>query len=150
MKKLITPIFLVLICLQAFAQKDENMRERLRAQEIAFITEQLDLTTEEAQKFWPIYNAHEKEMKILRINSIEKYKRLNIEALQEDKAKEILKEMIAFENEEHRLKTALIHDLSNTIPAKKIILLKKAKMEFKKTVLNEMRKRRKNFKNKKP
>jgi hypothetical protein len=31
-------------------------RERINAQKVAYITEQLQLTPEEAQKFWPVYN----------------------------------------------------------------------------------------------
>ena len=33
-------------------------RERIDAQKVAFITDQLQLTPEEAQKFWPVYNQY--------------------------------------------------------------------------------------------
>ena len=150
MKKLIIPILVLLVSIQAFGQRHDKMRERLKAQKVAFITEKLDLTSEEAQKFWPIYNAHEKEMDMLRHNSREKQHRLNIESLTEEEAKAALAEMVTFENEEHRLKTDLIHSLSTAIPAKKIILLRKAEWQFKKIVLEEMRKRRDKFKRNKP
>ena len=35
-------------------------KNRVKAHKIAFITDQLNLTTDEAEVFWPIYNAHEK------------------------------------------------------------------------------------------
>lgn len=135
---------------QAFGQGGKKMRERLKAQKVAFITEQLDLTADEAQKFWPIYNAHEKEMEMLRFNSREKQHGLNIKSMTEEEARKALTEMVAFENEEHRLKTDLIHNLSTAIPAKKIILLRKAEWEFKKTVLEEMRKRRDKYRKNRP
>lgn len=36
-------------------------KEELQSQKIAFFTQELDLTPEEAQKFWPVYNAEEKK-----------------------------------------------------------------------------------------
>lgn len=34
----------------------EAWREKVKAQKVAFITTKVDLTVEEAQKFWPVYN----------------------------------------------------------------------------------------------
>lgn len=34
----------------------DDQREKIEAQKVAFITDQLQLTAEEAQKFWPVYN----------------------------------------------------------------------------------------------
>ncbi len=45
---------------------DEQQRkkdfERIRSEKIAFITSELDLTPEEAQVFWPVYNQCSNEM----------------------------------------------------------------------------------------
>ena len=38
----------------------EGWRERVRAEKVAFLTEQIDLTESEAQVFWPIYNEIQK------------------------------------------------------------------------------------------
>lgn len=37
-------------------QNPEAWREKVKAQKVAFITTKVDLTVEEAQKFWPVYN----------------------------------------------------------------------------------------------
>jgi hypothetical protein len=39
---------------------------RLEALKIAYITKKLDLTSEEAQRFWPIYNSYMKEIRSAR------------------------------------------------------------------------------------
>lgn len=66
--------FALTLCLFAsvllFAQpqgkpNDEQRKkdwERLQAEKIAFITQELDLTPEEAQVFWPVYNQCWKEV----------------------------------------------------------------------------------------
>ena len=48
----------------ANAQHDREERtEKVQALKIAFITQKLELTTEEAQKFWPVYNRYEAEIR---------------------------------------------------------------------------------------
>lgn len=48
-------------------QRDDAQREaRLDRLRVAFFSEQLELTTEEAQAFWPIMNAHEAALETLR------------------------------------------------------------------------------------
>ncbi len=42
--------------------------EKIEALRIAFITQELQLTPQEAQKFWPVYNQYRGDMKTLRGN----------------------------------------------------------------------------------
>lgn len=62
MKKVL--ITIIICCLWAalpvFAQE---RGERIEALKIAFITKQLNLSQDEAQKFWPVYNTYDEEMK---------------------------------------------------------------------------------------
>lgn len=60
------PIFTLLIFLFSFqislnAQQREG--ERLEALKVAFLTKKLNLSSEEAQKFWPVYNEYIAEIK---------------------------------------------------------------------------------------
>lgn len=47
------------------AQNDNRGKraEKIEALKIAFITQKLDFTSEEAQRFWPVYNRYENEIK---------------------------------------------------------------------------------------
>ena len=67
MKKLISVFCAVaLVSVVAFAQPQhkkgnhkaaaEEWREKVRSEQVAFITKELDLTEAEAQDFWPVYN----------------------------------------------------------------------------------------------
>lgn len=42
--------------------KDDAWKERIASMKIAFLTSEMDLTPEEAQNFWPIYNKAQAEM----------------------------------------------------------------------------------------
>jgi hypothetical protein len=54
----------VLFCFTAVAQDDFNNKGggRLEAYKIAYLTKKLNLSAEEAQKFWPIYNKYVTEI----------------------------------------------------------------------------------------
>ena len=72
MKKVISVLCaLVVLSMGAFAQGpqgprrggDNGWRERVRAEKVAFLTEEIDLTESEAQVFWPIYNEIQKSQR---------------------------------------------------------------------------------------
>lgn len=49
--------------LQAQEYNREKRTEKIQALKIAFITQKLDLTADEAQRFWPVYNRYETEIR---------------------------------------------------------------------------------------
>ena len=55
-----TLIFALLISIQLFSQQ-RGSSEKIKALKVSFITEKLELTSNEASKFWPIYNKFETE-----------------------------------------------------------------------------------------
>ena len=51
------------------AGKDNGNRdERIESMKIAFISQQLNLTPQEGEKFWPVYNQYHSELKTLHQN----------------------------------------------------------------------------------
>lgn len=42
---------------------DPKREEKIQALEIAFISRKLELTPEEAQKFWPVFNEYKRDMR---------------------------------------------------------------------------------------
>ena len=70
MKRILTVAACLLMAVSLFAQpqghkQNEEQRkkefERIQSEKIAFITQELDLSPEEAQVFWPVYNQCWKE-----------------------------------------------------------------------------------------
>lgn len=53
----------------AIAQNENGQRsEKIQALKIAFITQKLHLSSGEAEKFWPVYNDYQNEIRQLRGN----------------------------------------------------------------------------------
>lgn len=140
MKKLLT-LLVVCIGLSTFAQSRTEMRERIKAQKVAFITEKLSLTTSEAEKFWPLYNAFEVTENNIRRNDfrvIKQAMRKNPD-MPEAEANKFLEQLITAEEKMHKAKVKLITDLKGVISSKKIIKLKRAEDEFNRELLKKLK-----------
>lgn len=59
-----------------WAQHHHRMRERLQSMRIAYLSEAMQLMPEEAQVFWPLYNAREAELRKSRQQAREQLKYL--------------------------------------------------------------------------
>ena len=69
MKKILTLISFVLVTSLAVRAQDASEAGRLEAYKIAYLTKKLNLSPAEAQKFWPIYNRYQQEMRSARVNN---------------------------------------------------------------------------------
>jgi hypothetical protein len=144
--KFILPIILLFISTVSFSQDFKEKREKVKALKVAYITEQLELTTEEAQKFWPLYNAFDDKQSELRHEKmrsiLDRFKPGNVEKLSEKDASNSLAQMEKIEEDLFNLKKKFIKDLQGVISAKKIIKLKKAEEDFNRELLKQMREKR--------
>lgn len=142
MKKIILILILTCYVSSAFAQHPK--RKKIKALKTAHITNELNLTSSEAEKFWPIYNSSQKKHHELRNESRELRRRLkeNLDAISENEAKVILQKSISLQNRMHKQRNKLTTDLIKFLPAKKIILLKKAEDDFNRKLLKQFKGRR--------
>lgn len=71
MKKYLLILSLACISFFAKAQGDDPAKkaDKIQALKTAFITQKLQLTSEEAQKFWPVYGNYEREISQLLKNN---------------------------------------------------------------------------------
>jgi len=139
-------LFFTLFCLigssVALAQPEKNKErnhERIEAMKVAMITKQLELTVEEAQNFWPLYNelnARELELK----KSLRPEKPLA--ELTEKEAEIQLDRHIVRLDKEASLQKEYLLKMKQVLPAKKLLKLHQVEGEFKKRLMNEMRGRK--------
>jgi len=143
--KLYTTLFL-LFSFSLFAQNGRLLREKkeqIKAMKIAFITNELDLTPEEATKFWPLFNAFEEKQQDIRRQKLKGYlDRLDNDAfdnLSEKEASSMLAQMESTEDELYQAKKKFIASLKGVISPIKILKLKKAEENFNRKLLQQYR-----------
>jgi Spy/CpxP family protein refolding chaperone len=137
-------ILLFLFSIHSFAQSPMNeKKEQIRALKVGFITNELSLTTDEAAKFWPIYNAYDDKQFELRNQKMKSFKaRMNDDALNKMSEKEasvLLAQMENNEDELYQLRKKFIANLQGVISPIKIIKLKKAEDDFNRKLLQQYR-----------
>ena len=147
MKKLMIILFLATLGMNAQDRKFEE----IKAHKTAFITEQVNLTSAQAEKFWPIYNKHEQEVMALRKTQLEGFKTLrnkNVDDLSEAKAKAMLLKHGQVKAQLTKKMVQLISLLEGVITPQQTIKLLMAEEGFKKRLLKRFRGRNQNRKDK--
>ncbi|WP_319228882.1 hypothetical protein [Draconibacterium orientale] len=126
---------LIITQTQATAQKNDNdddRWERYRNEKVAFFTTNLDLTTEEAQKFWPVYNELEKELFDFqqKRHELEDKVRNVDENLSNKELIKLTHEHVALGKTEAEVRERYNEKFLEILPPLKVIKLYKAEYEF--------------------
>ncbi|MCB9183774.1 MAG: hypothetical protein H6591_07630 [Flavobacteriales bacterium] len=121
---------------------EERLKE-VKAQRTAYITTKLGLTTEEAERFWPIYNEFDAEREKLRKELRENIRttRKDGGALSEAQAKEVLEKGLVLRQRELDLERSYTDRFSKAIGAVKVVELHRAERDFNREVLKRIRER---------
>ncbi len=126
-------------------QERRPMREKVDAMKIGYLTNFLDLTTEEAKNFWPVYNKYQDEL-----NQLRKSRRDNlmkgqvaIDSMSDAELEKIVDGELAFHQSEIDIQKKYHPQFKKVLPMKKVAKLYRAEEEFKKQLLQMIRDKRK-------
>lgn len=151
MKKLLGAIFfLATMIFVAGAQERKvqspEMVQRMKAEKISFLSVRLDLSPEEAQMFWPVYNEFERKKLELEKKRIELEQKINrnVEMPGEEELKKINEEYIAAFGEEARLMEQYNKQFLKVLPIQKVVKLYEFERKFRLHILQEYRHRGQN------
>lgn len=132
----------ILLFIGTSLSAQENRFERIKAYKTAFITQQLQLTSSEAEKFWPVYNQFDQKMQDIRITErTEIFGKLKngIDNLSDVEINAIIDKDLSLKTEELELKKQLVVNLKKVLAPKKIVKLTKAEEDFKRKLLQRYR-----------
>ena len=138
---LITTIILLSFNLKAQPREEP---EKVKSLRIAIYTEVLELTTTEAEKFWPLFNEFNETMREKKGNLLKLKARLAEDRLEltEKEIEKKLDEIFDIEVEIATMQRDYMKKMMKVIPASKVVLIPKADTEFKKALLDQIRQKR--------
>ena len=149
MKKLYLLMAFAGISFFATAQEalpNEKKQQDIEALKVAFITDELSLTSDEATKFWPLFNAFENKQQEIKKQKLKGYlNRIDDDSfdnLSEKDASTMLAQMESSEDELYQLKKKFVASLKGVISPVKILKLKKAEENFNRKLLQQYRDRK--------
>ena len=120
---------------QAQQGSDAEIKDRIRAAEIAYLAQKLDLTPDEAQKFWPLYNQYTKEVEIL-IAERRKRNKAPQQPLQPTDDKEL-----GYERRMLDIKTHYSQEFQKVLPPSKAGNVFRSEREFRNQLIRTMKDR---------
>ena len=145
-----TPIITILLTLflsiNLFSQHKDS-RKKIKVLKVSFITEKLNLSEQEAAKFWPIYNRFEKkryELYHVRRTSLKKKIETlgGIDKLSEKEAKNFANDMLKLEKSKYETDINYQKELSKIISYKKIIKLHLLERDFNRRLFRRYKKQK--------
>lgn len=142
MKNLLLFVFLWTLG-NTFAQPgppDEKKREAIEAEKIAFISRELSLTPEEAEKFWPVYNEYSDKLMEIRKERHENLKKLHkVEKLTDEEAYETTQKVFQLEKEESDVRIEYLAKFAEILGKKKATQVFIAEEKFKRELLRRLK-----------
>ncbi len=134
--------FFLFLSISAFAQKGrgyEEMSEQLKAMRVAMITQNLNLSSDEAAKFFPIYNEYSTKRE--NIKKQLKENRRESKNLTGAKLETSLRKSFELREQELTLDKLYFEKFKTVISAEKIVELYHTERQFRRMLLKELSKR---------
>ncbi len=105
------------------ANNMEIVHEKLKADKKLIVAKYMELTEAEAKKFWPVYDEYQKDLQKLNqrlLNLLHGYAAdYRSKSLTDEKAKKLLDEWIALENDDAKHRGSYAPKVLKALPAKK-------------------------------
>lgn len=131
-------IILIVLCIGTGALAQNDRHDKIKALKTAQITEALTLSSSEAEKFWPVYNAYEEKTHALRKRERHEFSEAfdkDLTALTEEEANRLINNLLSYKARELEYQKELIENLKNVLSPQQIVKLKKVEYQFKRQLL---------------
>lgn len=118
--------------------------EQIQSEKIAFFTDKMKLTPEEAAVFWPLYNEYQNKKHELnkQKNSVLIYFRRNEQRLSEDELKKLTQRYLSYQREEAQLINTYTNRFMQVLPIEKVLKIYITEAEFRRYLIDQIRKKR--------
>ena len=141
MKNLLFVALMLLLPYTLLAQRPKS--EEIESLKIAFFTQKLDLSPEEAKIFWPIYNDMQAEQSALRKERMQKMisyrKTTEIDNLSDAQVQSLITIEFDFKQRDLNLDKKYYNRLKSNLPIKVVGKFYRAQEGFKRELLNKFR-----------
>jgi hypothetical protein len=113
-------------------EMNNSVKEKIEAEKIAFITKKMDLTPQESQSFWPMYNQYRKELEATRQDKKDLLHdaKKNYDKMTDSEIEKAILESFQMEQHELDLKKKYYSEFKKAISSRKIVKLYRAERQW--------------------
>lgn len=122
--------------------QDKTKQDKIKSLEIAYIAKQLDLTPEEAQKFWPVYNEYTREVNALIAERKRKVQETRGKLRDDAVAEDALDKELGYEKKVLDIRTRYKDRFLKVLPAGKVAMVYRAERDFRNMMIRTIKERR--------
>lgn len=125
----------------AGAQNTPQQKEDIEANHIGFITKELQLTPEEAQTFWPVYNRYHGELETLRKKHTTELlgAKVNFDSFTDVQVSKLIDDEMDYRQKELDLQRKYSAEFKKVLPVKKVARFYRAEQQFKINLIRDMK-----------
>ena len=144
LKKIFYLYLLISLSLSVSAQNQKEERkahkEKIKAMKVGYITEKLELSSTEAQSFWPIYNEYNEEIEIIHKKIRKMHKRdISINDMTDTAVEDMVNLHHQLRQKELDIQKEYFLKFKTTLSIKKIAKLYKSEHDFKRELLKKLK-----------
>ena len=130
---ILTFIFLISsLSLMAQRPSMEEIKTRFHAEKVAYLKTRIDLTSDEADKFWPVYNEYDSKHVDIQIAymNLERKVMMSKETPSDDEIISFIKDYYTKQQEEEELNEKYYERFLKILPPKKVLNLYRAEKDY--------------------
>ncbi len=142
-RKVVVFTILATFCAMNISAQNAN-RQRLDAYKIAFFTKRLNLTSQEAEKFWPVYNEYQDNKNKIQLErqELNRYFNQNELNMSEREMIDSGDKLVGMEVREAALAQEFHNKLKTILSPVKVLRLYQAENQYRLQLLKELQERR--------
>ena len=122
------------------AQKKEIRSEKIDAYKKIYLTDKLNLNSENESKFWVVYNNYQDSLRVVyRIKRL-KYRKMNLDSsnISDLEHKQFIDDFLDYEKKKIDLRAKLIADLKEFMSLRKTVYLFRIEDDFRKEMMKKI------------
>lgn len=123
-------------------EADKPIQDKVKSLEIAYIAKELNLTPDEAQKFWPVYNKYSKEVELLIADRKSKIR--TTKAQTRGNGDDAVDAELGYERKMLDIKTKYKEEFKKVLPPRKVTDFFRSEREFRVMMIRQLKERRDN------
>ena len=140
-KSLIITLCALAMCISMAAQPQRKgeWKEKMQQERIAYLTMAVDMTNDEAQTFWPVYNQIEKQREAARVAVFEAFKKMD-EAVgnSAEDASALLDDYLNAKAAADAIDAKAANEFKKVLPAEKVAKVFVAEENFRRSQMRKM------------
>jgi len=134
-------VFLLMLFLPGIRAAAQNSNlEKLNTYKVGFFTKKLNLTTQEAERFWPVYNEYQTQKNQIQLDKAVIIRTFNQNEIifSNEQLSELGDKLVATIVQESALAVALHKKLKEVLPPAKVLRFYQVENQYKAQLLNEL------------